>query len=64
MKYVPCDKGWEGGDICITIADSRCCKAETNTTIQLKKKKRKLLERNGPETRALKKALKSPRKVP
>ena len=24
----------EGGDICIHIADSHCCTAETNTTLQ------------------------------
>ena len=23
----------EGGDICILIADSHCCRAETNTTL-------------------------------
>ena len=25
----------EGGDICILTADSRCCMAETNTTLQI-----------------------------
>ena len=24
---------WEGGDICIFIADSLCCTAETDTTL-------------------------------
>lgn len=24
---------WEGGDICIHVADSLCCSAETNTTL-------------------------------
>ena len=24
---------WEGGDICIVIADSLCCIAETDTTL-------------------------------
>ena len=24
---------WEGGDICVHIADSLCCTAETNTTL-------------------------------
>ena len=27
------DGKWVGGDICILIADSHCCRAETNTTL-------------------------------
>ena len=38
----------EGGDVCIHIADTLCCTAETNTTLQsnyppVKKKKKKVL---------------------
>ena len=41
LTHTHTKKGWgvvgreaqEGGDICITIADSRCCIAEINTTL-------------------------------
>jgi len=26
-------EAWEAGDMCIFIADSHCCKAETNTAL-------------------------------
>ena len=40
--------GWEGGDICIHVADSLCYTAETNTTLlssvpPFKKKSNKML---------------------
>ena len=34
-------KTWERGDVCILMADSRCCMAETNTTLSKLKNKRK-----------------------
>ena len=46
--------GWEGGsegkDICMRIADSHCCRAETNTTFQSNytpNKKSYLLKKKG-----------------
>ena len=32
-KGVGCSGRWEGGDICIPMAVSRCCIAETNTIL-------------------------------